>query len=219
MITTEAIREALKTKAVPVGLEAELARALHRFRTQRETTAIAPRQREAVERTLKAVRALQVALRRADVVLPAPPVWATATWTSHLPAAWQGLVQPLDELRDRLDAWLRSRATPRRQRGAPHDGRFHLRIAVFQALQHCGVAIRVNGFQGKAARVLALVLAEADRLEGKPQRERAVFNGSQWKTWVIQHREADIILQGFEHEHGLRRQEMIRHLRVTSKPT
>ena len=172
-------------------------------------------QREAVERILKAVCTLQVAMRRGDAALnlTPPAIWTPPqTWTEFIPLAWQHLEPQLVEMRERLDAWLASRQTPRRRPGQPHDGRFHLRIAVFQMLQRHGVQIRVNGKSGVAARVLAVVLEEADRLDGKPPLSRADFNGTQWKNWVGQHRAANVLLRPYEADHGIRPRDMIKHL-------
>jgi len=196
---TEALRQAMPRGRIPPNLAADLRGALHRYRTTRGAAADMRDARDAVRRVLTTVQRVEQATRRAERTFNrlAPTHNDSQTWTEYLPIAWREAAPVLSELRDRLEAWLASVAAPPRRRGAPHEGRFQLRLATFDALQRHGQPIRINGLHGVAARVLAAVLAEADRLDDKPAKDRASFNGTQWATWVEQYRQADaLLLQG-----------------------
>jgi hypothetical protein len=60
-----------------------------------------------------------------------------------------------------------------------------LRIALLRELPRHKIAVNKNA-DGKAARIFACVLEEADRLDGRPSKPRAAFNGRQWAIWVEQ---------------------------------
>jgi hypothetical protein len=215
---TRGLCAALALKELPLSFDNDVALALKKYRGASGAPKIALQQIEAVERVADAVAKLQLAMRRADAALEltAPAVWAPRTWTTFIPTAWRDAEPTLIEMHERLVAWLAARKMAPRARGAPHDGRFHLRIAIFQTLQQHQIPIRSNGQNGVAARVLAVVLKEADRLDGKTPMERAIFNGSQWKIWVTQHRQADVLLRRLETD-GLRRSDMIRHINLIQR--
>jgi hypothetical protein len=85
-----------------------------------------------------------------------------------------------------LEREMLPKAIAYRRRGRPHHGRWMLRQFVFGAL----VSIDVDVFRGRrsaAAKVMALMLEEADRLDGKqndarPQ-ARFEFSSRQWSEW------------------------------------
>jgi hypothetical protein len=56
--------------------------------------------------------------------------------------------------------------------------------------------------------VLAAVLAEADRIDGTPAKDRASFNGQQWARWLAEHRQIDGWLVRGERS-GLPRQHLL----------
>jgi hypothetical protein len=81
------------------------------------------------------------------------------------------------------------------RRGNPHKGRDELRQNVLEAIED-SLGIEVQRYAScPAARALAVVLREADQLEGRAPRERAEFSGSQWRTWYdAYHRARDRFL-------------------------
>jgi hypothetical protein len=147
-------------------------------------------------------------MRRADASFSSTPTWSAVApeWTSFIPVAWLDLRPQLDQLIDRLQVWLVARKKAPRAKGQRQEDedRFQLRIRIFQALQKHGVAIKSNGQNGNAARVLAIVLAEADRVDGKPSRDRVEFNGHQWKGWLSEHKLVDACLAFYEKDGVLR---------------
>jgi hypothetical protein len=77
--------------------------------------------------------------------------------------------------------------TPR-LRGRPRNGRERLRLHIMRAIHdHAGIPLTKNA-DCQAARVLSLVLEEADRIDGTTPRRRE-FGGTQWGRWVREYLE------------------------------
>jgi hypothetical protein len=71
--------------------------------------------------------------------------------------------------------------------GSPHAHRELLRYHVFQALESLTDPPPLSPRRGVAARVMAAVLEEADRLDGRRPQARGDFNGKQWRDWLFEY--------------------------------
>jgi hypothetical protein len=77
------------------------------------------------------------------------------------------------------------------KRGNPHSARWVLRDHVFDALSNLGINVYRCGRRSSVARVMALVLEEADRLDGRPAKLRDEFKIAQWREWLAQYADYD----------------------------
>lgn len=59
--------------------------------------------------------------------------------------------------------------------------RFHVFDALLNELEQ---DVRWTSRRGPAARVMAAVLEEADRLDGRTPRPRAEFGADEWRRWT-----------------------------------
>ena len=173
------LRAALKVRKLPPQLVRDIEAALLRY-ASRPDPAVWDGKWHAAKQVSQAGRALRLAITRANRVHIQHPAWIASTWN--------GVVPPLDRMLAELDAWLPRRAPSRGMRN-PNEMR-GLRIQVLSALQDAGIPLRNNG-RGRAARVLAIVLAEADRINGRQPRARADFGGTQWQGWLREFKAID----------------------------
>lgn len=206
------LAHALNVRSLPEALAVALTRALEDYQpasTHRGRLATALQQWEAATRVHDAALALQQAITRADAAcgIRISPSRAKHS-TGFIYSSWHAIEAPLARMTKELQVWCVRETPTRRRRGQPHPGRRELRWRVFTALEEAGVAL-TNGTTGQAARVVAVVLAEADRLDGKHvdedvlPRDRAYarLNGSEWTRWIADYRDCDRLFRDWE-AHG-----------------
>jgi hypothetical protein len=173
----------------PSGLIIALSDALYTYATRYDTPQWREK-REAVQRMIQAGQVLRQSMARADAAFglencPHPP-------SSMFSSVWHELENPVDKMVVDLKEWMewmhRGDAPRTQQEGNPHSGRARLRLSVFRALYDADIPLIA---QGTAGEVLAIVLAEADRIDGKTPRSRDEFSGTDWKRWKAEFNDDD----------------------------
>ena len=99
----------------------------------------------------------------------------------YLLSSWK----PMERAMASMIAELEARVLKPAKQGNPYRGRNVLRWRVFGALDDAGARLT----REKAGPVLAAVLMEADRIDGKKSpKERAEFSGLAWKRWLEEYK-------------------------------